>query len=259
MSEMSNGHERWSEELAAYLLGGLEPEEMTAFERHAEGCERCRAEMRWLMPAMQALPESVERVEVPPGLRDRMMSEVRADAAAADGDLAPAAERSRTAGRDDRTGNRPDGWRHWLAGRGEGRRGLRPAVGLAALLLVVAAVTGYVVGNDGASSPNDGPSNTVVSGQAPGVVATMVREGRGGSLHLRNVKPIPDGKVLEAWVQRNGKVRPVPALFVPDREGRATTTVASMDGVETVMVTIEPAGGTTAPTSAPLVTMPIPG
>ena len=30
------------------------------------------------------------------------------------------------------------------------------------------------------------------------------------------------------------------ALFVPDREGRAATTIADMDGVEVVMVTTEP-------------------
>ena len=76
-----NGHDRWSEELAAYLLGALDPAEVAAFERHAEGCERCRAEARWLAPALQALPESVERVEPPPRLRDRLMAEVRADVA----------------------------------------------------------------------------------------------------------------------------------------------------------------------------------
>jgi anti-sigma-K factor RskA len=244
MSEMSNGHERWSEELAAYVLGALEPAEATAFERHAEDCERCRAEARWLAPAVQALQESVERLQAPPRLRERLMAEVRADAAAG-------AEPAPTAA----------GWRRRLGDlwRGDGRRGLRPAVGLAVLALVVAAITGYVVGSGGSSSPSGGGQLTVESGHAPGVVATMVREGRGGSLHLENVRPIPNGKVLEAWVQRAGEVRPVPALFVPDREGRASTTVADMDGVETVMVTVEPAGGTEAPTSAPLVTMPIPG
>jgi anti-sigma-K factor RskA len=252
MSEMANEHERWSEELAAYLLGALEPDEMATFERHAEGCERCRAEARWLMPAMQALPESSERLQPPPELRERLMAEVRADLASSE---SGAAEERAGGGED---GRARGGWRQRLGAlwRGEGPRGLRPAVGLAALLLVVAAVAGYVVGG-GSSSPSGGPPNTVVSGQAPGIVATMVREGEGGSLHLKNVKPIPDGKVLEAWVQRGGKVEPVPALFAPNREGRATTMVANMDGVETVMVTVEPSGGTKAPTSVPIVTVPI--
>jgi anti-sigma-K factor RskA len=254
MSEMANEHERWSEELAAYLLGALEPDEMAAFERHAEGCERCRAEARWLMPAMQALPESIERHRPPPQLRERLMAEVRADAGAA-GSGVPARRAT-----DGEGGREHTGWRQRLGAlwRGDGPRGLRPAAGLVALLLVVVAVAGYVVGNNGSSSPSGGPAGTVVSGHAPGIVATMVREGAGGSLHLTNVKPIPDGRVLEAWVQRDGRVTPVEALFVPDREGRASTTVANMEGVETVMVTVEPAGGTNAPTSSPIVTMPIP-
>ena len=59
----ASDHNRWSEDLAAYLLGALERDEAEALERHLEGCERCREEMRWLRPAVQTLPESVERAE----------------------------------------------------------------------------------------------------------------------------------------------------------------------------------------------------
>ncbi len=247
MSETANGHERWSEELSTYLLGGLSATEAAAFERHAEGCERCRAEARWLAPAVQALPEGVERLQPPPELRERLMAEVLADLADLRGEGAPEPEPT-------------PGWRDRLAAAwrrlGSGPLGWRPLAGLAALALVVAAVAGYVVGNSG-SEPS--PVATVTSGQAPGIVAEMVREGEGGSLHLTNVKPLPEDKVLEAWVQREGTVEPVPALFAPDREGSARTDVDDMSGVETVMVTVEPAGGTKAPTSEPIVTMPIPG
>jgi anti-sigma-K factor RskA len=234
MNHTSNGHERWSEELAAYLLGALDPAEAAAFERHAEGCERCRTEARWLAPAMQALPESVERLEPPAELRDRLMTEVRAEAA-----------------------ERPVRRRRFVdLWRGGGRpRALRPLAGLAVLALLVAAVAGYLVGSDGSS----GPSPTVTSGQAPGVVAEMVSAGEGGSLRLSNVEPLPEGKVLEAWVEREGEVEAVPALFAPDEQGRATTTVEDMSGVETVMVTVEPAGGSDEPTSKPILTMSVPG
>ena len=46
-------HERWSEDVAAYMLGALEPAEAAELERHAEGCERCRPEIRWLTPAVR--------------------------------------------------------------------------------------------------------------------------------------------------------------------------------------------------------------
>ena len=42
--------------------GALEPGEAAELERHVEGCERCREEIRWLTPAVNALPESVERL-----------------------------------------------------------------------------------------------------------------------------------------------------------------------------------------------------
>ncbi|MGB7686819.1 MAG: anti-sigma factor, partial [Solirubrobacterales bacterium] len=137
-----------------------------------------------------------------------------------------------------------------------GRLGWRPAAGLAVVALAAVAVTGYEIGSDGSSG--NGSSSTVVAGHAPGVTAKMVSEGAGGTLHLANVKQLPEGRVLQAWVSRDGEVEAVPALFVPNREGNASTTIAEMDGVETVMVTTEPSGGSRAPTSAPIITMDVP-
>jgi anti-sigma-K factor RskA len=224
-------HIRWSEDLAAYTLGALGPDEAVDFERHLEGCERCQAEMRWFEPALQTLPESVERREPPRSLRESLMAEVRADARRQAG---PRKERSR-----------------WFS------RGflLRPAIGLAALVLVVAAVAGYEIGKGGGGE--EGSASTIVS-RSHGVTVKMVREGDGGTLRLAGVHQLPPKKVLEAWVRREGKVEPVPALFVPDREGRAETTITDMSGVDTVMVTEEPQGGSEEPTSPPIVTMSVP-
>ena len=231
-------HDRFSENLAAYVLGALEPEEATELERHAEQCERCRSELRWLEPAVRSLPESVERREPPRELRRRLMEEVRDDARRAP---APALDggRERSGARSRRFGL---GW--------------RPLAGIAAVALAAVAVAGYEIGSDG--SGDNGATSTVVAGHAPGVTAKMVSEGDGGTLRLANVKQLPDGRVLQAWVERAGEIEAVPALFVPDREGRASTTIADMEGVETVMVTSEPSGGSRAPTSAPIVTMAIP-
>ena len=59
-------HEGRRDELAAYLLGALEPHEAAELERHLAGCEECREEMQWLRPAVQLLPESVERLDPSP-------------------------------------------------------------------------------------------------------------------------------------------------------------------------------------------------
>jgi len=218
-----NDHIRWSEDLAAYMLGALEQREAGEFERHLESCERCQGEMRWFDPAVQTLSESVERQEPPPGLRAALMAEVRAD-------VRPAPAKSRR-------------WR------------LRPAMAFAAAALLVAVVVGYEIGTSDSGSKG---GSTVLSTQEHGIRVKMVREGDGGTLHLANLHQLPPDKVLEAWVRREGTVEAVPALLVPDRKGQAETTIADMSGVDTVMVTEEPQGGSETPTGEAIVTMTVP-
>jgi anti-sigma-K factor RskA len=241
MSE--NDHKRWSEDLAAHMLGALEPAQASDLERHLEGCERCREEMRWLQPALQSVSESVQRLEPPPELRARVLAEARADAAAPGAEAPGASQRRRGPA--------------WLRGLGSGALGWRPAAALAAAALAVVAIAGYEIGSEGGDGGQP-PVTTFSAGEAPGVVARVVNEGDGGSLHLANVRQIPDGKVLQAWVQRDGEVEPVEALFVPDHDGRASTEMPAMDGVEVVMVTAEPKGGSEEPTLPPLVTIRVP-
>lgn len=229
-------HTRWSEDLAAYVLGALEPREAAEFERHLEGCERCQGEVRWFEPAVHMLPESVERAEPPPRLREALMAEVRADA-------------EEEVGRE-RGSLLPD----WLRG-GFGSRGLRLATGLAVVAFAIAAVAGFEIGKSGSG---DSGGATTLSSREHGIDVKMVREGEGGTLHLANLHQLPPGKVLEAWVRREGTVEAVPALMVPDRKGQAETTIADMSGVDTVMVTEEPQGGSEEPTSPAIVTMSVP-
>src|SRR6187399_2813326 len=173
MSE--NGHERHRDEIAAYLLGALEPREAAELERHLAGCEECRTELEWLRPAVQLLPESVERVEPPRELRGRLMEQVRSEA-----ETAATPQRARSLG--------IRGW------------SLRPVAGLAALVLIVAAVAAYAI-SDGGSG--DGGTTTVVAGKSPGVTAEMVRDGESGTLHMANLHQLPRDEVLQAWVERD--------------------------------------------------------
>jgi anti-sigma-K factor RskA len=223
-------HNRWSQDLAAYLLGALDAGEVTSFERHLEGCERCQEEMRWLQPAVATLPEAVERLEAPPQLRETLMAEVREDVREAETRAAP---------------RRP--WRQWL---------LKPAAGLAVVALLVAGIVGYEVGKDGGGE--GGAASTIERQEGP-LTVKMVTEGDGGTLHLSGVEQLPPSKVLEAWVERDGEIEAVPALFVPDRAGQAETRITDMSGVATVMVTEEPRGGSDQPTGEPIMTMSVPG
>ena len=224
------------------MLGVLDAEEARQLERHADDCDRCKNELRWLTPAVRALPETVNRETPPPQLRARLMAEVRADAAELAGpEPAAASERG--------------GFGAWLRGLNVGGLTYKPLAGFAAVILIVAAFAGYEVGNSGGGG---GATNTQQFSVTPpvkepsGVTASVVRHGDRGMIKLTGVRTLPKGRVLEAWVQRGEEIKPVPALFVPDAKGNATTTIADLKGVEKVLVTREPAGGTKAPTSTPI-------
>jgi anti-sigma-K factor RskA len=221
-------HTRRTDDVAAYALGALEPEEAAELERHLEGCAECRAELRWLQPAVDLLPEKVERVDAPGGLRARIVEQVREEAAGASADSP-----RRT----------PFGGRRWLQGR-------RPVAVAGLVALMLAAVAGYAIrGGDSAG----GGATTVAVGEAPAVTAKLVTEGDSATLKLANVEAMPGDSVLEAWVQRDGEVERAGGLFVPDHAGQATAMISDMNGVEAVMVTREPRGGSEAPTSVPIV------
>jgi len=225
-------HDRRRDDIAAYLLGALEPGEAAELERHVAGCPACEQELRRLRPAVQVLPETVDPVEAPAALRGRLMEQVRSEAAGPQAAAPPARPPSRL------------------------RFGLRPAAGLAALALVVAAIGGYAI-RDGGSSGSQ-ITTVVTTGHPPRVTAEMVREGETGTLRLANLHQLPAGKVLQAWVQRGKQVVSAKALFVPNSDGTATATIDGMDGVNTVMVTAEPRGGSVQPTSKPIVSVAIP-
>lgn len=227
MNEREHGAHR--DQLAAYLLGALEPGEAAALEQHLAGCEECRAELEWLQPAVQTLPAAVEPAEPPAGLRARIMAEIEAE-------TQPEKEASRF------------GWkRRPLA--------LRPLAGLAVVALLAAAVAGYAIrdGGEGGSG-----ATTIAAGKPPAVTAEMISEGDSGTLRLANLHQLPADEVLQAWVQRGQQVESAKTLFVPNADGTAAAVIDDMEGVDAVMVTIEPRGGSEQPTGEPIVEMSIP-
>jgi anti-sigma-K factor RskA len=233
-------HWRWRAELSAYLLGSLEADEVEALERHLEDCQRCRDELRWLQPAIDMLPESVPQLEPPPGLRARLMEEVRADAAA----TSPA-----DAGRET---VRSAPARRWT---GLGGFFLRPAVGLTAVALIAAVVGGYALRGGGDET---GTTTTETVAQGGAIHATLERSGDSGTLELTGLHPLPRSRVYEAWVQRGNRIEPS-SLFAVRRDGSASTAIPhQLEGADMVMVTAEPRGGSKQPTSSQIVSVALP-
>ena len=76
-------HNELRDDLAAYALGALEEAEAERVRIHLDRCEECRRQLRWLEPAVELLPRTVEQLEPPPGLRDSLLETVRAETPAA--------------------------------------------------------------------------------------------------------------------------------------------------------------------------------
>ena len=232
MQSPGPGHENWADATAAFLLGALDERERAAFEEHLAGCPACREEVDELLPAVRALPISVDPVDPPPALKARIMAEVEREASLlaaagpeADRPAAPERRRRRLSLRVPR---------------------LVPAA-VAAALLVVGVAIGV-----GATQLDDEPERTVaaqVSG-APGATVSVELNGEEGRLMARGLPAPPSGRVYQVWLKRDGHApEPTAALFMPSRDGAATASVpGTMEGIDQVMVTDEPDGGSPQPT-----------
>ena len=88
------------------------------------------------------------------------------------------------------------------------------------------------------------------SGPAENARGEVVEVGDGRAILLaENLSPTPEGEVYEVWLMRSGVPEP-DGLFQPRNEGDAATPIeGSIKGAEAVAVTVEPSGGSPAPTS----------
>jgi hypothetical protein len=218
-----NGDHPDRDDLVAYSLEALEPREAAEIEAHAPSCARCTRELEALAPAVAVLGESVEQLEPPPELRERVLAIVREEA-----EGKPAEVRE----------TRPER---------RGLRGLllRPAMGLAALAIAVAGAGGYLIAGNG--SGGGGESTVPVVAQS-GIGGTLAVGDTSSMLDLHGLKQLSGSEVYQVWVARGTSVRPS-SNFIPDSSGRAMTAVdGHLTGGTKVMVTREPHPGRTTPT-----------
>ena len=79
---MSRDHDALHQDVGVYVLGGLEPAERDAVERHLEECATCRAEVGELAPLpglLRRLPEAEPPLSPSPELTDRLLAAVAAE------------------------------------------------------------------------------------------------------------------------------------------------------------------------------------
>jgi anti-sigma factor RsiW len=237
------------DDAGSYVLRALPDDEHERFEAHLATCEACRREVADLQIAADTLPLAAVQVEPPPELRDRIMAVVRSEAelliasgARADEPRADRAPAAREAGRRKR-------WLRWPV------VSLRPLpAALAAGVLVAAGVVGGVVLSGGSDTRT--VTGTVRIASAPAARASLQLSDDATKLQVRGMPPPPSGKVYQVWLKRpNQDPAPTTALFRTDPNGSADVEIqrGRLKGVEQVLVTAEPDGGSMTPTSDPVI------
>ena len=212
------------DDLVAFALGALEQGDERAVEAHVPSCARCTRELEALVPAVAVLGESVEQLEPPPELRERVLAVVRSEAAGEREQDARPVRRERR------------GLRGFL---------LRPAVALATVAVIAAGVAGYLVRDTGGGG---GETTVAVMPATPGIGGSLKVGENSSLLQLRGMPKLTGKEVYQVWVAQDNSVRPS-SNFIPDDSGRATTGVDGHlgDGAR-VMITKESAPGHTTPT-----------
>ncbi len=223
MTDLSHETRDCGGDPAAYVLGALEPDESVVFRAHMETCVVCRDEVEAFRHTADALATAVPQYEAPKALRRRVMRAVRAE------------PRKQAQPRHAPT-------RAWLSPR-------LALAGATAIVLVAALTIGLTASSSGGARTLQA---SVVG--LPGSAHVRVANGR-AELIVAHLPPPPAGRIYEVWLKRGDAApTPTPTLFSVTRTGGADVGVAGrLDGVTNVLVTPEPAGGSLAPTHAPVI------
>jgi anti-sigma-K factor RskA len=237
-------HERFAEDVGAYMLGALDPGEERSFVHHLETCHLCQEEVNGLSVAVDALPASVDPLVPPASLKAALMETVRAEAADHASAGAPAARRPGRLGR------------LLLA---------RPAFAAAAAcaLLLVGVAAGALLGafgSGGSSAPREISAKVDTTRLANTATARLVvpsgAKSHGGAVLRVSGMPQPlRGDVYEVWVTRGGQVAPVSLFDVNSQGDGAAAIPDKLAGVDAVLVTREHRGGAAVPSERPVVSV----
>ena len=236
--------------VGAYALDALDGAERDRFERHLRGCRACESEVRGFAATAAALAMAAA-AEPPPGLKQRVLA-----AAAVTRQSPPTVAKAAARRRPHTSAPR----RAWLP---------RLALSAAAAGLVAAAVLGGVTvwtqhrlttaqaENQAIAAVLAAPDAQIASARtSAGGIATVVASHSAGSIVFTSagLQALPPSKVYELWFL--GKTARPAGLLPPARAGRTAPVLAAGLAVgDKVGVTVEPAGGSSSPTTTPIVVL----
>lgn len=237
---MNASHEELLDDVAAYALGALPAAEVKRVRAHIDTCGECRAEYEALLPAVTALGSSVESchdevhgaVVASPLLKARIMRDVRHEAKA--------------------PGRMHVPW-HVVAAAS-----IVIALGSSLYAYTVQERINHLQTrvaheDDGQQQMLDDVKNPKAK-RFPVSVGEVVVVHHSIYLTLVDLPSLPDGKVYQAWTLHKGAKAVAPSVtFSPDKRGVALVDIPiDAETTAAVALSVEPAGGSKAPTSTPL-------
>ena len=252
--ETHSGHEQYSEDLALYALGALDPAACATLDKHMEACAACRRELAELRGNAALLALSAGGPVPPQRSRERLLSAIAKEPVVRSGQARPVAR----------------AWWNWLT------------IFVTALLLVVAAVgwrNSMRLKNENETlvaklsqaekqaaeargflemlRAHDAKSFTLVSSpdhRGEPIIRTIYQPRTGHMLMLaHNLAPLPAKKVYQLWLVPM-KGEPMSAgVFWPDATGSAIMEPSEKQmpagtDAKAFAVTIENEGGSATPT-----------
>jgi hypothetical protein len=230
-----------------YVLGGLSSTEHETFEKHLLDCPECRERLKELQEIVDLLPMSAEPVEVPQGMRNRVLGEVLGTDHVVG---APSSVQERVVSKPDAVVTPPrkresKGFQRWMVG------GLSAAVLLLGfynislqqklqateheLALLTSPVEQPIQVNQ-AVALSPGAQDIVAKG-----LATIVVDARGTHL-LVQAEKLPElqgNEAYQVWLLKDGKPHNAGTFLTQDGSGALYFTFAPGD-FDTIAITHEP-------------------
>jgi anti-sigma-K factor RskA len=125
-------------------------------------------------------------------------------------------------------------------------------VAIAACALLALGAGGGVLLSQ--SSTTSVPAQVHIA-SAPSATAVLTIHDGAGRLSVGHLPAPPPGKIYQVWLKRPGTApTPTDALFTVNRQGSASVDVpGDLQGVDQVLVTPEPSGGSAVPTHPPII------
>jgi anti-sigma-K factor RskA len=224
-------HRELQDLIPAHALDALETDDAILLEEHVVTCETCRRDLDDLRETTALLAFATDSIEPPPRLRAAILEAVA--------EPVPATSRP------------PRVRLAFLRGAFAG------TLAGAAIALVIGIALHSQLSN--VRDSRDAQSALVSSLLRPGsqvqqltgnVQGAVVRSGAGGKLVLVDLPKPAAGRTYEAWLIGADKT-PVPAGTFTGGKAVVVPLVGDAGGSKTVAITVEPDGGSKAPTTQP--------